>query len=84
MFPTIPTSALRPWSRCPAANICLPGDGLALEQDAEAARNITLNKGVNVVVFKIFNEEGSDWQACLRFTDTGGKAVSNLFIRLEP
>ena len=55
----------------------------ALEQDDDVARNITLNKGVNVVVFKIFNEGGSDWQGCLRFTDTKGKAVTNLFIRLD-
>ena len=32
MFPTIPTSAVRPWIRSLAANICLPGDGLSLEQ----------------------------------------------------
>ncbi len=56
----------------------------ALEQDDDAARNITLNKGVNVVVFKIFNEGGSDWQGCLRFTDTKSKPVTNLFVRLEP
>jgi hypothetical protein len=55
----------------------------ALEQDADVARNVTLNKGVNVVVFKIFNE-GNDWQGCLRFTDTSGKAVTNLVIQLEP
>jgi len=55
----------------------------ALEQDDDVARGITLNKGVNVVVFKIFNEGGSDWQGCLRFTDTKGKAVTNLFIRLD-
>ena len=56
----------------------------ALQQDDDVARDITLNKGVNVVVFKIFNEGGSDWQGCLRFTDTKGKAVTNLFIRLDP
>ena len=55
----------------------------ALEQDDDVARGITLNKGVNVVVFKIFNEGGSDWQGCLRFTDTKSKAVTNLFIRLD-
>jgi hypothetical protein len=54
-----------------------------LEEDADIARNVTLNKGVNVLVFKIFNE-GNDWQGCLRFTDTSGKAVTNLVIRLEP
>jgi hypothetical protein len=56
----------------------------ALEQDSDTARNVTLNKGVNVVVFKIFNEGGSDWQGCLRFTDLSGKPVTNLVIRLEP
>ena len=56
----------------------------SLDQDADVARNVTLNKGVNVVVFKIFNEGGSDWQGCLRFTDASSKAVTNLVIRLEP
>ncbi len=55
-----------------------------LDQDSDVARNVTLNKGVNVVVFKIFNEGGSDWQGCLRFTDSSGKAVTNLSIQLEP
>ncbi len=56
----------------------------ALEQDSDLARDVTLNKGVNVVVFKIFNEGGEDWQGCLRFTEPNGKAVTNLFQRLEP
>ena len=56
----------------------------SLEQDSDIARNITLNQGVNVVVFKIFNEGGSDWQGCLRFTDAKGKAVTDLIVRLEP
>lgn len=55
-----------------------------LEQDADVAKNITLNKGINVVVFKIFNEGGEDWQGCLRFTDATGKGVANVFHRLEP
>ena len=55
-----------------------------LEQDNDAASNVTLNKGINVVVFKIFNEGGSDWQGCVRFTESNGKAVSNLVVRLEP
>ncbi len=56
----------------------------ALDQDSDTARDITLNKGINVVVFKIFNEGGSDWQGCLRFTDASDKPVTNLVIRLEP
>lgn len=54
-----------------------------LDQDSDVARNVTLNKGVNVVVFKVFNE-GNDWQGCLRFTDATGKAVTGLVIQLEP
>ena len=56
----------------------------ALDQDSDVARNVTLDKGVNTVVFKIFNEGGADWQGCLRFTDASDKAVTNLVIRLEP
>ena len=56
----------------------------ALDQDSDVARDVTLNKGINVVVFKVFNEGGSDWQGCLRFTDASDKAVTNLVIRLEP
>ena len=55
-----------------------------LDQDSDVARNVTLNKGVNVVVFKVVNEGGQDWQGCLRFTEANGKAVTNLVIRLEP
>jgi hypothetical protein len=59
-------------------------DGRTLDQDSDIARDVTLNKGINVVVFKVFNEGGSDWQGCLRFTDASDKAVTNLVIRLEP
>lgn len=56
----------------------------ALDQDSDVAQKVTLNKGINVVVFKIFNEGGSDWQGCLRFTDSSGKPVTKLAIQLEP
>jgi hypothetical protein len=59
-------------------------EGRALDQDSDIARDVTLNKGINAVVFKIFNEGGSDWQGCLRFTDASDKPVTNLVIRLEP
>ena len=59
-------------------------EGRALDQDSDTARDVTLNKGINVVVFKIFNEGGSDWQGCLRFTDSSDKPVTNLVIKLEP
>jgi len=56
----------------------------SMDQDADVARNVTLNQGVNVVVFKVFNEGGGDWQGCLRFTDAKGKAVTNLVVQLQP
>ena len=56
----------------------------ALEQDADVASNITLKKGINVVVFKIFNEGGSDWQGCIRFATSTGKPITNLTIQTEP
>jgi hypothetical protein len=59
-------------------------DPRTLEQDSDVANNVMLKKGVNVVVFKIFNEGGSDWQGCLRFTDANGKPVTNVAIQLEP
>ena len=59
-------------------------DPRTLDQDSDVAKNVTLNQGVNVIVFKIFNEGGEDWQGCLRFTDAKGKAVTDLSIRLEP
>jgi len=56
----------------------------ALEQDADVASNVTLKKGVNVVVFKIFNEGGSDWQGCIRFGTSTGKPITNLTTQTEP
>lgn len=58
-------------------------DPRTLDKDADTARNVTLNKGVNVVVFKLFNE-GNDWQGCLRFTDSSGKPVTDLVVQLDP
>ena len=59
-------------------------DPRTLDQDSDVAKDVTLSKGLNVVVFKIFNEGGSDWQGCLRFTDSTGKPVTNISVRLEP
>ncbi len=56
----------------------------SLDQDSDVARKVTLNQGVNVVVFKVVNDGGQDWQGCLRFTEANGKAVTDLAIRLEP
>jgi hypothetical protein len=53
-----------------------------LELDADKGR-VTLNKGVNVVVFKIINEQGN-WQGAMRFLDKTGAPLKDLKIKLSP
>jgi hypothetical protein len=53
-----------------------------LELDADKGR-VTLKKGVNAVVFKIFNEQGN-WQGSMRFLDKSGIPLTNLKIKLSP
>ena len=44
---------------------------------------VTLKKGVNVIVFKIINENNS-WQGAMRLTDKAGAPLKNLKIKLSP
>lgn len=53
-----------------------------LELDVDKGR-VALKKGVNVVVFKIFNEQGN-WQGSMRFLDKSGAPLTNLKIKLSP
>lgn len=53
-----------------------------LELDADKGK-VTLNKGLNVVVFKIINEQGN-WQGAIRLLDEMGVPVKNLKIKLSP
>lgn len=52
-------------------------EGRTLTKDETTVDNITLNKGLNVVVFKVINEK-NNWQGCLRFTDKNGAPIKNL------
>lgn len=55
-----------------------------LEKDAEdSARDVTLQKGVNVVVLKVINEE-NNWQGSVRFVDAAGKPVTDLAVQTAP
>lgn len=55
-----------------------------LEKDAEdSARDVSLQKGVNVVVLKVINEE-NNWQGSVRFVDAAGKPVTDLVIQTTP
>jgi len=58
-------------------------DTRTLEKDQNAADNVTLNKGLNVIVFKVANQK-NNWQGALRFTDKGGAAVKNLKVMATP
>jgi hypothetical protein len=51
-----------------------------LELDADKG-NVSLNKGLNVIVFKVINEQGN-WQAAMRFLDKTGAPVKDLKIKL--
>jgi hypothetical protein len=55
----------------------------ALDKDQDTVENITLEKGSNVLVFKVVNER-IDWSGCVRFVDKEGKPVKNLKISLAP
>jgi hypothetical protein len=53
-----------------------------LELDGDKGR-VTLKKGLNVIVFKILNEQGN-WQGSMRFLDKAGAPLTNLKIKLSP
>lgn len=63
-------------------DIYLFSEARPLELDADKGR-VTLKKGTNVIVFKIFNELNS-WQGAMRFTDKSGAPLTNLKIKLSP
>jgi hypothetical protein len=50
--------------------------------DADKGR-VTLKKGVNIVVFKIINEQNS-WQGAMRLLDKTGAPLKDLKIKLSP
>src|SRR5205823_10036058 len=48
----------------------------AAEKDQDTTE-VTLKKGVNVLVAKVVNEK-VDWSFCVRFTDKDDKPITNL------
>ena len=50
--------------------------------DADKGK-VTLKKGVNVIVFKVINEQNS-WQAAVRLLDQSGAPLKDVAIRLSP
>jgi len=57
-------------------------DARTLEPDTDKGK-VRLNKGLNVVVFKVINEQNS-WQGSMRFLDKTGAPVTDLKIKLSP
>lgn len=57
-------------------------DARPLEKDQDTT-TVTLQKGTNVIVFKVINE-GVDWSGCMRFTDAQGAPLKELKTRLTP
>jgi hypothetical protein len=58
----------------------IPGSFFA-EQDR--VPGISLNAGLNVLVFKVVNE-GVDWKGSIRFTDAQGNPVKGIKVTLDP
>ncbi|MEN9634106.1 MAG: hypothetical protein RL077_2510 [Verrucomicrobiota bacterium] len=59
-------------------------DTRSLEKDADdAATNVTLKKGVNVLVLKVVNEE-NNWQGSVRILNQAGKPVTDLKVATKP
>jgi hypothetical protein len=59
-------------------------DTRTLEKDAEdSAHNVTLKKGVNVLVLKVVNEE-NNWQGSVRIMDSAGRPLTDLKIEAKP
>ncbi len=55
----------------------------SLEIDGSRADKVSLQKGVNVIVFKVINDN-NNWEGCLRFVTSDGKPVTDVKIQLAP
>jgi hypothetical protein len=51
--------------------------------DAPDKGKVTLKKGLNVIVFKVINEQNS-WQGAMRLTDKSGVPLKDIKIKLSP
>jgi hypothetical protein len=53
------------------------------DKDQDTTENITLNKGVNVLIMKVVNEK-VDWLCCVRFVDKDDKPVKSFKVQRTP
>jgi hypothetical protein len=54
----------------------------SLDKDQDTT-DVALQKGQNVLVFKVINEK-VDWSGCARFTDKDGQIIKNLKVTAAP
>jgi hypothetical protein len=62
-------------------DIYIFGEPRTLMLDADKGK-VTLKKGINIVVFKIINEQGN-WQGAMRLLDQSGAPLKDVNIRLS-
>jgi hypothetical protein len=57
--------------------------GRVLGRDQDQVANVVLQRGTNVLVFKVVNQTGG-WQGCIRFTEQAGASATGLDFRVSP
>jgi len=57
-------------------------DARTLELDGDKGR-VTLKKGINVIVFKVLNQQNS-WQGAMRLTDKSGAPLKSVKVKQAP
>ena len=57
--------------------------GRTLEKDSNKVAGLTLNQGVNVIVFKVINES-NNWQGCIRLVDKDNKPLGDVKVKTAP
>jgi hypothetical protein len=55
--------------------------GRSISEDADVVEDLTLTKGVNVVIFKVWNDS-NNWQGCIRLLKKDGKPVTGVTVKL--
>ncbi len=55
----------------------------SFDKDTDKAEGLTLNKGINTIVFKVINEN-NNWQGSIRFTTKDGTAIKDFKVQLAP
>ena len=82
--PVLLSSGMSDWKELDAAVAVFKGKvDLTVLQCATEYPCADKSVGLNVIIFKIFNEQNS-WQGAMRFLDKSGAPLTNLKIKLTP